>query len=180
MMNSARKRKPEYDPARRWGLQPEPTAGSSVYVVSGHVVGGSSRDMFTAEKLGREAQEKAKRRLTQDADKDLKILLERDKEGMRAVTSAREAAAKMLNEFGGGEGRANGKKADKGKGKAAEVEVEDDDETEESNAPVKAAYSANVIKHLGFDPAAKVGRKRVEDLSIKKKVCLSLSGIFRL
>ena len=168
---TTRKRKPEYDPARQWGLQPEPAAGSSVYIVSGHVVGGVAGDMFTAEKLGREAQEKAKRRLGQDADKELKTLLDRDKEGMRAVTKAREVAAKMLKASEGGKG----KKANKGKGKA----VEGDDESEEpapASAPAKPAYSASIIKHLGFDPAAKPGRQRTEDLTVQKKVRPSSFG----
>ncbi|KAF8554285.1 hypothetical protein OG21DRAFT_1113439 [Imleria badia] len=164
------KRKSEYDPSRQWGLKPEPAAGSSVYMVSGHVVGGAAGDAFMAEKLGREAQEKAKRRLGKDADKELKTLLDRDKEGMRAVTKAREVAAKMLNASESGKEKGKGKKAGKGKGKAVE---EDEDETEEpmlSSAPAKQAYSASIIKHLGFDPAAKVGRKRVEDLTIQKKL----------
>lgn len=166
---SVRKRKPEYNPSRQWGLQSEPAAGSSVYIVSGHVVGGAAGDIFTAEKLGRDAQERAKRRLGQDADKELKTLLDRDKEGSRAVTKAREVAAKMMKGSEGGKGK--GKKVDKGKGKA----VEEDNENEEPmvpNAPAKPAYSASVIKHLGFDPATKVGRKRAEDLTIQKKVCL--------
>lgn len=169
---TARKRKPEYDPSRQWGLQPEPAAGSSVYMVSGHVVGGATGDIFMAEKLGREAQEKAKRRLGQDADKELRTLLDRDKEGMRAVTKARELAARMLKASESGKEKGKGKKANKGKGKV----VEGEDETEEpmsASAPAKPAYSASIIKHLGFDPAAKAGRKRTEDLTIQRKVRLS-------
>ena len=165
---STRKRKPEYEPSRQWGLQPEPAAGSSVYIVSGHVVGGAAGDAFAAERLGREAQEKAKRRLGKDADKELKTLLDRDKEGMRAVTKAREVAAKMLKASEGG-----GKKADKGKGMAVEEDESESEEPTSASAPAKPAYSASIIKHLGFDPAAKVGRKRTEDLTIQKKVRLS-------
>lgn len=167
---STRKRKPGYDPSRQVGLQPEPTAASSVYIVSGHVVGGAAGDMFTAEKLGRDAQEKAKRRLGRDADKELKTLLDRDKEGMRAVTKAREVAAKMLKASESGKGK--GGKADKGKGRAVEGDDENDNggPTSTASAPAKPAYSASIIKHLGFDPAAKVGRKRAEDLGIQKKV----------
>ena len=168
---SGRKRKPEFDPSRQWGLQPEPAAGGSVYLVSGHVVGGAAGEMFTAEKLGREAQEKAKRRLGQDADKELKTLLDRDKEGMRAVTKAREVAVKMLKASEGGKEKRKGKKGDKRKGKAVE-EDEEDEEPTSTNAPAKPAYSASIIKHLGFDPAAKVGRKRAEDLTVQKKVCI--------
>ncbi|KAF8439801.1 hypothetical protein L210DRAFT_3540371 [Boletus edulis BED1] len=168
---SARKRKPEYDPSRHWGLQPEPVASSSVYIVSGHVVGGTAGNMFTAEKLGREAQEKAKRRLGQDADKELKTLLDRDKEGMRAVTKAREVAAKMLEASESVKEKGKGKRASKGKGKAMEREDEDEDEEPvPASVPAKPAYSASIIKHLGFDPAAKTGRKRAEDLAIQKKL----------
>lgn len=178
---SVRKRKPEYEPSRQWGLQPEQAASSSVYIVSGHVVGGTSGDMFTAEKLGREAQEKAKRRLGQGADKELKKLLDRDKEGMRAVTKAREVAKKMLKASEDGKGRGRGKKVDKGKGKAMERDVEKDEYEDgdgdegptSAGVPAKPAYSASIIKHLGFDPAAKAGRKRTEDLTIQKKVRLS-------
>lgn len=179
---SVRKRKPEYEPSRQWGLQPEQAASSSVYIVSGHVVGGTSGDMFTAEKLGREAQEKAKRRLGQGADKELKKLLDRDKEGMRAVTKAREVAKKMLKASEDGKGRGRGKKVDKGKGKAMERDVEKDEYEDgdgdegptSAGVPAKPAYSASIIKHLGFDPAAKVGQKRAEDLSVQKKVRVSL------
>ncbi|KAI9463471.1 hypothetical protein HD554DRAFT_1315864 [Boletus coccyginus] len=163
------KHKPEYEPSRQWGLQPEPAAGSSVYIVSGHVIGGAAGDVFAAEKLGRDAQEKAKRRLGKDADKELKTLLDRDKEGMRAVTKAREVAAKMLKASEGG-GKGKGKKADKGKGKAVEADESESEEPTLASASAKPAYSASVIKHLGFDPAAKVGRKRAEDLTIQKKV----------
>ncbi|KAG9310850.1 hypothetical protein JVU11DRAFT_8705 [Chiua virens] len=167
---SARKRKPEHDPSRQWGLQPEPAAPSSVYIVSGHVVGSAGGDMFMSEKMGREAQERAKRRLGQDADKELKLLLDRDKEGMKAVTKAREVAANMLKATEREKRKAG--KTDKGKGKGKAVEEVEEPESESGNTqvPAKPAYSANVIKHLGFDPAAKVGRKRAEDLSIQKKL----------
>ncbi|KAF9221828.1 hypothetical protein BS17DRAFT_710455 [Gyrodon lividus] len=168
--SSVRKRKPEYDPSRQWGLKPELAAsGSSVYLVSGHVVGGSSGEMFVSEKMGRDAQTKAKRRLEQDADRELKALLERDKEGMKAVIKAREVAAKMKASSDGKE-----KKANKGKGKALDARDEGEAGSAGSaSAPAvagKQAYSASVIKHLGFDPAAKVGQKRAEDLAMQKKL----------
>ncbi|KIK95195.1 hypothetical protein PAXRUDRAFT_827256 [Paxillus rubicundulus Ve08.2h10] len=178
--SSTRARKHDYDPSRQWGLKPDPVAsGSSVYLVSGHVVGGSSGELFVSEKMGRDAQTKAKRRLEKDADRELKTLLERDKEGMRAVTKAREVAAKMLKESSGGKERK--KKVDKGKGKAVNEEEEgrDAEEQEEDGtdtgtvgpaAPGKQAYSASVIKHLGFDPAAKPGQKRTENLAMQKKL----------
>ena len=101
-------RKPVYDPVRKWGLKPEPSAvggtgGSATYVVSGHIVGGpagDSRSVFVAETMGREGQAKAKRKFGRDADRELKALLEKDKEGMRAVVRAREVA-KMMDEKDG-------------------------------------------------------------------------------
>ncbi|KIJ64274.1 hypothetical protein HYDPIDRAFT_154647 [Hydnomerulius pinastri MD-312] len=173
--SSARKRKAEYDPARQWGLKPEPSASSSTYIVSGHIVGGSGGELFVGEKMGREAQTKAKRRLAQDQDRELKALLERDKEGMRAVTRAREVAAKALEKEKASSGRKeSGKKVDKGKRKAADMSEDEDEETPcsatTSAAPAKQAYSASIIKQLGFDPAAKTGRERAEDLAMQKKL----------
>ncbi|KAF9235911.1 hypothetical protein BU15DRAFT_77517 [Melanogaster broomeanus] len=154
---SAPKRKPEYDPSRQWGLKPEPAAGSSsVYLVSGHVVGGSTGEIFISEKMGRDAQTKAKRRLEKDADRELKVLLDRDKEGMKAVTKAREIAAKMLKAPSGGKLKA--RKVDKGKGKAV---VGDDDDDDDRGIGVG---------HIGFDPAAKSGQKRAQDISMQKKL----------
>jgi minichromosome maintenance protein 10 len=50
--------------------------------------------------MGREGQAKAKRKFGRDADRELKALLEKDKEGMRAVVRAREVA-KMMDEKDG-------------------------------------------------------------------------------
>jgi len=197
-MSSAPTRKPAYDPVKQWGLKPEPsvgggTGGSATYVVSGHVVGGpagNSRSLYVAETMGREGQAKAKRKFGQDADRELKALLERDKEGMRAVVRAREVG-KMLDEKSG----KRVKKRDKGKGKdkgrekpSAEARSEklDDSnsdsgsdlavEEQTSTSAQKNAYSAQIIKQLGFDPAMKPGQKRADDLIVKKKVCLFVSS----
>lgn len=167
--SAARKRKGDYDPSRQWGLKPEPTSNDSTYVVSGHVVGGSAGNLFVSERLGREAQARAKRQLEKNADRELKTLLERDKEGMKAVTKAREYAAQMSKSS-----KATSKgKVDKGKQKARDLLSTDDEVNtsvaEVSSSSVKQAYSASIIKQLGFDPAAKVG-KRGDDPCLQKKI----------
>ncbi|KAI0060179.1 hypothetical protein BV25DRAFT_1828294 [Artomyces pyxidatus] len=165
------KRKSDYDPVRKWGLAPEtktPTltsdAGGATYVVSGHVVSAKA-PLFTGEKIGREAQARAQRASERDTDKMLKQLLERDKEGMRAVEKAREYAAQMKEkerlerQAAKGKGRKGAPSAQKAKAR----------ETAEPSAPCKEglaprnAYSAEVIKRLGFDPTIKPGYRREED-----------------
>lgn len=168
--SSSKKRKADYDPQRQWGLQPSEASGSrggnATYVVSGHVVGGSNRDvssMFVAENMGREGQARAKRKLIQDADRELKLLLERDKEGMRAVAKAREIGTMPTKRTSDG---ATDKKSAKLKQKAR-----DSDGISESDAPqTKLAYSADIIKKLGFDPAAKTGQKRAVQCAVQDKI----------
>jgi len=162
--SAARKPKADYDPTRQWGLKPETGPNDSTYVISGHVVGGSTGSLFVSEKLGREAQAKAQRRLEKNADRELKALLDRDKEGMKAVTKAREFVqkAKASAETSGG-------KLDKGKQKASSKSVEEELCTKDSSAPTKQAYSATIIKRLGFDPAVKMAQ-RPDDFSLQKKV----------
>jgi hypothetical protein len=176
--SSVAKRKPAYDPARQWGLKPEPDAGSSTYVVSGHIVNGSGADprsIYTTENLGREGQAKAKRKLSgKDADKALKGLLERDKEGMKAVIKAREAGRMMIAER-----EESGKKDQIGKGGGERKRREDRRRVKdmEGKTPAscsvlasKNAYSAEVIKNLGFDPIARAGQRRGTDSDMKNKV----------
>ncbi|KAI0321313.1 hypothetical protein OF83DRAFT_1081034 [Amylostereum chailletii] len=168
MSTSAPKRKkPAYDPLRKWGLVPESKsstlsgdAGGATYVVSGHVVN-DTRALYVGENIGREAQARAQRAGVKQDDA-LKVLLARDKEGMRAVEKAREYAAMMKTKAG--------EKGNK-KGKAKEVPRGDDDE-EETQAesasttalpPTKSAYTAEVIKKLGFDPTIRPGHKRESD-----------------
>ncbi|KAH7882687.1 hypothetical protein F5I97DRAFT_1931298 [Phlebopus sp. FC_14] len=167
--SSARKRKHDYDPTRQRGLKPEPSESNPTYIVSGHVAGGPGGETFVSEKIGREGQAKAKRRLDQDADRELKALLDRDKEGMKAVTKAREAAARMARASSGKQSR-NGAK--KGKQKAANTVCDEDEDWGggTSAEPVKQAYPTHIIKQLGFDPAAKTGQKRVDDISMRRKL----------
>ena len=175
--SSSKKRKPDYDPQRQWGLQPSEASGSrgsdATYVVSGHVVSGSNKgvsSMFVAETMGREGQARAKRKLVQDADRELKGLLERDKEGMRAVAKAREIGAMTAKRASDG---AKDKQSGKGKQRARDADgVSESDDAKTSEEPqTKLAYSADIIKKLGFDPAAKTGQKRAAQSAVQEKVC---------
>lgn len=173
--SSSKKRKADYDPQRQWGLKPSEASGSrgdnTTYVVSGHVVSGSNRDvssMFVAENMGREGQARAKRKLMQDADRELKGLLERDQEGMRAVAKAREIGAMRAKRTSD----SAKDKSSKQKQAARDLDgISESDYAETSNVPqTKLAYSADIIKKLGFDPAAKTGQKRAVQSSVQDKV----------
>ncbi|KAG2150994.1 uncharacterized protein EDB93DRAFT_1140546 [Suillus bovinus] len=174
--STSKKRKADYDPQRQWGMKPSEASGSrtdnTTYVVSGHVVGGSNRDvssMFVAENMGREGQARAKRKLMQDADRELKGLLERDKEGMRAVAKAREIGTMRAKRTSDS---AKDKKSSQWKQGARDSDcISESDHAETSNAPqTKLAYSADIIKNLGFDPAAKTGQKRAVQSSVQDKI----------
>ncbi|KAG6868778.1 hypothetical protein C0993_010705 [Termitomyces sp. T159_Od127] len=168
---SAPKRKPVYDPARQWGLKPEPVAGSATYIVSGHVVNDSqvdSRTLFVTENIGREGQAKAARKMSKRAaDRSLMSLLERDKEGMKAVMKAREVG-KESDSRGQMDGKGKVKGKDQ-KGKAREINEES--EEGEVAATTKNAYTAEMIKCLGFDPIAMSGQRRGSgDSDVQKKL----------
>ncbi|PBK89178.1 hypothetical protein ARMGADRAFT_333214 [Armillaria gallica] len=152
MSNTAiKKRKPAYDPARQWGLKPEDAEGSATYVVSGHVVKGSGpSSLEVSENIGREGQAKAQRLRAKDADKALQTLLDRDKEGMKAVIAAREFAQK-----GDKKGKDDGKKR---KRRDNEESSKTEPSTKESTS--KSHYSAEMVKQLGFNPAARTGQPR--------------------
>ncbi len=63
-------------------------------MISGYVVTGSSpSSLKVSESIGWEGQAKLR---AKDADKALKTLLDRDKEGMKAVSTAREFAQKEM------------------------------------------------------------------------------------
>jgi minichromosome maintenance protein 10 len=173
--SSAPKQKPAYDPARQWGLKPEPDAGGSTYVVSGHIVNGSGldpRSIYATENLGREGQAKAKRKLSgKDADRALKGLLERDREGMKAVIKAREVGkVKVVDHQGNGKKDKTEKAKGRQKDKDKEVRRVADEPSDHPTLPSKSAYSAEVIKNLGFDPVARTGQRRGGDSDMKKKV----------
>lgn len=187
-------RKPAYDPARQWGLKPEASASGSgaTYVIQGHVVGPSVGSAYVAETMGREGQAKAKRKFARNADRELKALLGRDKEGMRAVIRAREVAKEMEEKNGngkhtGGAGKGKGKAVGREDGKRAKKPTRkegldtDTDSSSDSDLEIeppvapsaqKNAYSASIIKQLGFDPTVKTGHKRIDDVDIENKVRL--------
>ena len=177
MSSSATKRKSEYDPARQWGLKPEEREGAgSTYILSGHVVsnGPNSSSLFVSERMGQDAQAKAARVVSKkETDRALAQLLKRDKDGMRAVKAAREHGRKMNSAGDGGEGGSGkgGKGANERKAKERQLSNSDQNSDSETDRPVKNAYSANLIKALGFDPTAKDGH-RVKDADVEKKVPL--------
>ncbi|KAK7446991.1 hypothetical protein VKT23_014204 [Stygiomarasmius scandens] len=154
----------------------------TTYVVSGHVVKGdnSLTSQEVMENYGRESQAKAQRmEKKREEEKALKALLQRDKEGMEAVIRARQEAerrkqrerekekekekkAKAKTKTKDGAKRTRDEDEDdgdlksKGKRKADMVDLDEDDDDipSSSSVPKKKhkAYSADVIKHLGFDP----------------------------
>lgn len=137
--------------------------------------GADSRSLFIAENMGREGQAKARRKLAgKDADRELKLLLARDKEGMRAVVKAREVGMKRDAEVG------KESKSDKSKSKATKKSKMSDSSVDEEEVKVTtsgqktSSYTANVIRHLGFDPAVKPGHRRVDDSTVQKKASESL------
>jgi minichromosome maintenance protein 10 len=169
MARSAAKKKPDYDPRRKWGLQPDPSkgtvssdSGGATYVVSGHVVD-NKRHLFLGENIGREAQARAARLGKKDTDRQLKSLLERDREGMQHVELAREHAEKLRNAEKAARSQKSDKGKEKGKGKAPAKVVVGNDDMALASSGSKTMYSADVIKQLGFDPTLKPGQKASED-----------------
>ncbi|KAH9984300.1 hypothetical protein BJV77DRAFT_1072230 [Russula vinacea] len=149
-------------------------AGGPTYVVAGHIVAGvagGKHDMFLKESLGREAQARAARRTnSHDTDVALKRLLARDKEGMKAVQEARRFAMKAGKKQGGKavvrkeDENDVGDDDDESSGTGDDEENYGDDGGALADRPrptttitksTKNAYSARVIKELGFDPTAK-------------------------
>ncbi len=116
--------------------------------------------------MGREAQAKVQRKLAKDSDKALKALLDRDKDGMKAVMTAREYMSKQ-------DGKSDTKaKSDKKKKKADEVL------TAQTNT-TKKSFNPEMVKSLGFDPTLKPGQKRENpDSKMQEKVETSFSNSF--
>lgn len=161
-------KKTDYDPRKKWGLAPQEQsslAGGSTYVVSGHVVAPSQ--MHVSETVGRDAQARAQRK-GKDADKELKSLLDRDKDGMKAVIKARAVGKQLIQEKADMDGK--GKKKKKGGEEVESVEEEDDEE----DRPKKSAYSVGMIKDLGFDPTLRPGQQRKNTTAMQEKA----SGLF--
>lgn len=174
--SSAPKRKPAYDPSRQWGLKPADadSGGGSTYIVSGHIVSGSKWDpksVHATENIGREGQAKAKRKMSgKDGDRALMNLLERDKEGMKAVMKAREVGKPEGSNRNGKTG-SKGKTERQGGQSVSEDGTAEEDEQVKDVVTARGGYSAQVIKQLGFDPIVKAGQHRDRtDLDMQKKV----------
>ena len=187
-LSSQRRKASAYDPQRKWGLTPgddsaapSSTVEGATYVVAGHIVAAGKRDLFLNETVGREAQARAARKSgARDVDKTLKRLLARDKEGMKAVQEARAFAKKMKSQKGtvtkpSGKGGPSGIKKMQEADSTSEAEsgTEEEGSSDGADKPTKNAYSAQVIKQLGFDPTrgSAKGRSREDDVSgISSKV----------
>ncbi|KAJ7938428.1 hypothetical protein B0H13DRAFT_1698561 [Mycena leptocephala] len=164
MSMNARKRKPDFDPRRKWGLKPLDESSGATYIVSGHIIGGGARDsMYISESMGREGQAKASRKLAAREDaRVLKALQERDTAGMKAVMKAREVGLAEKEEQRASKGSEKGKK----KASAADAPAA----TPGASGAKAAAFSAQVLKQLGFDPTLKPGQRRPEGSAIAKKL----------
>ncbi|TFY67206.1 hypothetical protein EVJ58_g1772 [Rhodofomes roseus] len=164
MSTFAKRKKPDHDPARQWGLKPEPDNNGATYVVSGHIISGSndSKSLFLSESMGRDAQARASRKAsTLEADRALQQLLKRDKAGSQALATARAFAKKQARKVKKEEKGQPRQKAKAGNASDAESGSEASEE-EENQQPLKHVYSAQLIKQLGFDPTAKDGRKTAD------------------
>lgn len=167
------KNKYEYDPKRKWGLKPEDSfaAASSTYVVSGHVVPGTSSDSRTVwamEDIGREGQAKAKRlREAKEADHALKALVNRDKDGTKLLVRAMEISGSEANASKKNSQRKKGKGKEEAKCGSDGVETVKCDEKSESQTK-GSSYSAVFVKALGFDPSLKGGPRKPTDRGNEK------------
>lgn len=199
--SNSQRHKAAYDPQRKWGLAPaeggniasSSEADGATYIVAGHVVAAGKRDLFVNETVGREAQARAARKAnSRDTDAELKRLLARDREGMKAVQEARKFAKDVLgkqNAEGGKAQSSSRRKRKKGEGdgvsdggsesesESSEIDGGCASESEgvSGDKPTKNAYSARVIKELGFDPTALKSsrdgrRKNDESQNIYSKV----------
>jgi minichromosome maintenance protein 10 len=128
--------------------------------------------MYVGETIGREAQAKASRISAKDADRTLKALLERDKEGTRALLKARQASCR----------KDNTKEIYPSSSKRqSDHDLSGSEEEEDSSGPHpprKNAYSADVIKKLGFDPTSKGGGKSKHQVAELQKKVNDLLGLF--
>ena len=120
--------------------------------------------MYIGETIGREAQAKASRISAKDADLTLKALLEKDKEGTRALVKARQAS--------GRKGAIEDTGSSSAQWKPDPVSADSEEEvSSRSDPPKKNAYSADVIRKLGFDPTSKAGKKSKHEVAeLQKKV----------
>ncbi|KAJ7858606.1 hypothetical protein B0H14DRAFT_3864285 [Mycena olivaceomarginata] len=154
MSMTAGKRQADYDPRRKWGLKPLDESSGATYLVSGHII--------------HAGRAKAARKLAAREDAQiLKALQGRDAEGMKAVMKAREAglAEKEKEKL-----RSSTKGKQKQKSNAGEAAATATPDASAPKAmPVKSAFSAQALKHLGFDPTIKPGQVRHDNSATKKK-----------
>ncbi|KAI0658922.1 hypothetical protein C8Q70DRAFT_934038 [Cubamyces menziesii] len=107
------------------------------------------------ESVGRDAQAKAARKISVvDSEKALQKLLQRDKE-----VSAREFSKRNAETVA--KDGSNRKKVEKAESRHTEEE--------EVHRTLRNAYSAQLIRQIGFDPTAKDGRK-VKDTDVQSKI----------
>jgi len=121
--------------------------------------------MYVGETIGREAQAKASRISAKDADRTLKALLEKDKEGTRALVKARQASG--LKDASNDTGSSSSKR----KPDPLPSDSEEEEGSSQPHLPRKNAYSADVIRKLGFDPTSKAGKKSKHEVAeLQRKV----------
>lgn len=158
-----------YDPSRKMGLLPKgaqsvpkgaqnlSTDTGAMYIVGSQVVQPSKADIgmdeFVAEKLGREKQGQQKRRRERvDEEERLNKLLSRDgglSTGAKALNQVLGIASKQAN----GNGAADG------------------------NSSRHSSFSAEAVKHIGFDPSG--AKHALTDADVRRKVRLT-SWFFRM
>ena len=130
--------------------------------------------MYVSETIGREAQAKASRISAKDADRTLKALLEKDKEGTRALIKARQASG--LNDFS----KDTNSSSSKRKADPLPSDSEEEGGSSQPHLPSKNAYSADVIRKLGFDPTSKGGRKNKHEVAELQRKVIDRFNLFPL
>ncbi|TDL26871.1 hypothetical protein BD410DRAFT_763043 [Rickenella mellea] len=159
MSTTAAGKRKDYDPARQWGLKPEEKPGGSreTYVLSGHVVSSRGPD-YVHEKIGREGQAKAKRKLDQvETERTLQQLLSSNGGQDNAAEAVKRARLAIQSKKASAEERSKGKRKDN-----SDADLTPDNEPGEQT---RRAYPAEIVKKLGFDPTLKAGQKRLDTKS---------------
>ena len=140
----------EYDPTRQWGLKPENGSkgpGGELTYVFGGVVASSSRATapgITEQNIGREGQARAKRRIeNRDNDRQLALLLGK-RDGSTSSGGHTGGSSKEALEI-----------VRRAAQKATKKDSDKESERVEYEEPRRKAYSAEMLKCLGFDPTAK-------------------------
>ncbi|KAI0818905.1 hypothetical protein BC629DRAFT_1636550 [Irpex lacteus] len=182
-MTTAPKRKPAYDPSRQWGLQPSshPSSASAdaTYIVSGHIVSNSTstQSLFVSESVGRDAQAKAARKAKEREEEGVLMegLRRRDREGVRVLWAAREFAERAKVEAKGKDAKGKGRPLEASDNEGGEDSEEGEkEEGEEGKTKLKSAYSATLIRTLGFDPTGKRKGATAKDVQDKLSALASI------